>query len=650
MENNLIETRSIGTLLDGKTHFFIPCYQRGYRWTHKQVDDLLGDLYTFKKRHTNEDSNFYCLQPVIVREITDTNLRHDVLGEQANDPEQRLWELVDGQQRLTTIYILLRFLLNKEHVSAEEFLEDYNASLFDLSYESRPSSRELLRHLDGQEEEFTDIDATHILNAYHYISLWFSTEGKGAELSKQLYGGESENPKKLRQAILDLLVPGATDKTVKVIWYQLDNSDDTDPIQEFVRINNGKIPLTDTELVKALFLQKRNYDKGEDKLQQVKVSMQWEEMENMLQVNDFWCFISRQDTDAEDRMSELLRLVYLKHSHAKASEIEAGDVFRYYYGLLDGLGQTDIQTTVSRLWTELVDTFHTLQDWYEDPETYNYVGFLVQSGRSLTDLYQKYEANNASASPTSFISLLEEDIRLLMRDIKIEEEEEASGNKTVTILTEYQERPKVRKILLLLNVELLSSQLRKLREANEDTLATDAKVFRFPFDLYKSQQWDIEHVDSATTNTMQKADDQEDWVLCAIKEIWPEENVPEDVVELQTKHKWSDLIQLIQKTQNEEEDNKNFIGNLTLLDSATNRSYGNHLFCRKRKIIIEKVKQGLYVLPCTQYVFLKFFDDSVSGTNRAKWTATDKQRYHDYIVELLFKYLPITQSQDHHGE
>ena len=67
--DNSIEQYAIGELLDGR-YFYIPSYQRGYRWTDKQVDDLLRDLLCFAN-DTKDDYDFYCLQPIIARPITD---------------------------------------------------------------------------------------------------------------------------------------------------------------------------------------------------------------------------------------------------------------------------------------------------------------------------------------------------------------------------------------------------------------------------------------------------------------------------------------------------------------------------------------------------------------------------------------------------
>jgi uncharacterized protein with ParB-like and HNH nuclease domain len=42
---NNIELKAIKDLLG--MNFYIPNYQRGYRWSHQQVKDLLGDIKEF---------------------------------------------------------------------------------------------------------------------------------------------------------------------------------------------------------------------------------------------------------------------------------------------------------------------------------------------------------------------------------------------------------------------------------------------------------------------------------------------------------------------------------------------------------------------------------------------------------------------------
>ena len=87
MAENRIELKSVGELLGMK--FFIPSYQRGYRWGELQIKALLEDIFNFDEKI---DGDFYCLQPLVVLKSNDK------------------WRVIDGQQRLTTIYLILRSL------------------------------------------------------------------------------------------------------------------------------------------------------------------------------------------------------------------------------------------------------------------------------------------------------------------------------------------------------------------------------------------------------------------------------------------------------------------------------------------------------------------------------------------------------------
>ena len=88
MTNQFAQMISIKEL-NGKT-FYIPAYQRGFRWSKQQVMELIEDLVNFVDRDNNQ--RIYSLQPIVVKKICDNK-----------------YELIDGQQRLTAIYILLAF-------------------------------------------------------------------------------------------------------------------------------------------------------------------------------------------------------------------------------------------------------------------------------------------------------------------------------------------------------------------------------------------------------------------------------------------------------------------------------------------------------------------------------------------------------------
>ena len=233
-----LELKSIAELQD--LAFFIPDYQRGYRWTRQQVEDLLNDILEFSQK---ENAGIYCLQPlVVVRKSSDEQLLDKI--HQANDLSEvkRLlngqWEVVDGQQRLTTIRLILEVLQHPR--------------FYDIKYATREKSAEFLNKIarqDTTQENEDNIDYHHISQAVIVIREWM----------------EKKNTEKFLSVLL---------KQVKFIWYE---TQEENPKEVFTRLNIGKISLTNAELVKALLLNKSNFDSADDnkiRLWQQEISME----------------------------------------------------------------------------------------------------------------------------------------------------------------------------------------------------------------------------------------------------------------------------------------------------------------------------------------------------------------------------------------
>ena len=78
--NTPLELKPIGELLDFS--FNIPSYQRGYRWKGAfQVKDLLEDIWDYKVDSSNPKA-FYCLQPIVVKPINDSNFELNIIANQ----------------------------------------------------------------------------------------------------------------------------------------------------------------------------------------------------------------------------------------------------------------------------------------------------------------------------------------------------------------------------------------------------------------------------------------------------------------------------------------------------------------------------------------------------------------------------------------
>lgn len=661
--DNSINQYAIGELLDGR-YFYIPSYQGGYRWTEKQVGDLLRDLLCFANDFANEgkekkQEQFYCLQPIIARPITNEDKLKSIFGTEYNESIQShgVWEIIDGQQRLTTIFLLYKYLLDQKGWDAETLKEEEDGKeLYHIYYATRDGSSQFLEGLtiktieDSDEESLKDnVDYYHMANAFKYIGKWIKTDGKTINIRYQL-GGSLDN---IRTSFFKLLNGMSDTKggSVQVLWYEIAEIKEKNNIKEFQKINTGKIRLTDAELIKGLFLLKKNFTSGDKYIKQSELALEWEYIENTLHANNFWYFLQKKGYDMPNRIDLLFNLIYKKNAlkeipeiewDSKIKEIDArlmdtrqSEIFRFYYNRFEGKMGEDLQQEVAVAWDEVMELFRTLDDWFCTPSIYNYIGLLSQCGEDLCRLVLHFEYMPETICRDDFEKYLKERISYHLRGAKIDDE-----NKQI-LNTYDKDHDTIYKLLLTLNIHLLNEQNQKLE--------SESDVYKFPFDVLSAQNWDIEHIDSFHTNALKKEKDKREWIKTAMADR-KDELKDDEVAALKQKldeNALDDAINILKKNAQEvevDEEIKNTIGNLTLLDAATNRMYGNSLFCTKRRIIIERIKQGVFVPIATQYIFAKFFDEK--GTNRSLWTKEDMEAYHKYIYEALKQYIKLEEVEE----
>ena len=595
MEENSIEMKSLIKLRDGRT-FYVPAYQRGYRWNEEQVKDLLDDLYSFASG--KNEKQFYCLQPIIVKKISkDSAQWKTIVGNHPQiNQEKDMYEVVDGQQRLTTLYILLQYII--EHTTDEEDKEDELKTMYSLIYETRRDFSAYLQAI-GIQTNFNNIDEKHAFNAFQCIKNWIENKKtpnlKASNIRSKLATFRCQDNETEESC-----------GSLQVVWYEINENKDV--IREFLTINNGKIQLTEAELIKALFLQKRNLEDDNLEISQGNIALEWERIENALHQDDFWYFLSNENKIPSNRIELLLRL------NKGVFETDKNKLFRSYYEIFSG--KESLTEIVKKEWKSVVSVFRTLEDWYIDPIKYNLIGFLTHAGTPLQEIYKNYES---ATSQEDFISKLEKMIKI----------------KKIVELNYSKDRNQIRNILLLLNIHTLNKQLGALREHTE----VNSPSYKFPFDIFVTQNWDVEHIDSAQTNRLSKKEDQKEWVKVH-KEFLPKKEWEKQVASFELEENWEKCIEAIKeiaKEKSEEEDNRNTIGNLTLLDAETNRSYGNALFPRKRKEILEAIRNGKYVPQCTQMIFYKNFGET-SLQNSLYWSDDCKKAYQDYILNELKEY------------
>jgi uncharacterized protein with ParB-like and HNH nuclease domain len=676
METNLI-TKAVGEILDGR-YFIIPSYQRGYRWKGKQVEDLLNDLYSFAIKPEHQEREFYCLQPIIVQKLSDEDK-----GKYNCPQEKEAWEVVDGQQRLTTIYILLNYIIKKRlRIDEETFKEDYDKELFHLKYETRDNSDEFFTQMDVNISDTDNIDYAYIINAYNHIDEWFTSENGARKIYERL--PEDKRPgqssvKKFAESILNVLLnsKGAKDPSAQFIWYQLGNDEGVhtkkNAIEEFVRINNGKIALTNAELIKALFLQKKNFSAGDEDLKQIQIAIEWEQMENELHKDDFWYYIRKKESKKDDfianRIDYLFSIEY-KSSNWDVSSIDEEEdaknnlkrlndelsdkdrLFRFYNDKFEGLSEAELSAKIKAEWANILKCFRTLQDWYNDSEIYNYIGYLSQCGYDMARIYYRYAAMEDNQVRADFIEYLQGLVKKSLSSIWINPSDDPEFPNGIINIS-YKQRSDVYNALLFLNVNLLNERIVNMRKRkdvallDEIEITLNSSIYKFPFDIFVGQNWDIEHIDSFTTNPLKSTDDQRKWLETELNGL---DNTLLSVEQRSTIEKmieegsYKEAIDKLRKTVDSEEDaadedeeEKNSIGNLTLLDNVTNRQYHNDLFVLKRAKIMSRLKDGIFVPSTTLYAFAKLYDENPKKLS--KWMHSDKVAYHNFIIDSLKGYI-----------
>ena len=618
MKENKIGLKPIGELLGMR--FFIPSYQRGYRWVEQQVTDLLNDVNEFEPA----DGGFYCLQPLVVKKR-----KEDILSKIKNETEsleeieQLLkgeWEVIDGQQRLTTIYIILSCLNGKD--------------LYSLMYETRKDSANFLAEID-ESVSHKNIDYHYIVLAKNTIQNW---------LSNRSYQDRRDFKEKLLSK-------------VKFIWYE---SVDEDPIQVFTRLNIGKISLTNAELIKALFLNRSNFNMGDDgyiQLRQRGIASEWDNIEYALQDDEFWLFLhnlKEKGYDRPTRIDFIFDLICKQNSleldKEKLDAIGTDEykTFRYFYGYFKS-GNPDIVLC----WKSVKKYYQVLKEWYNDLELYHYVGYLISwkpdiiSLDVISSLVEEWSNRHDKGA---FLSYLKSEIKEKVSNPILDKQYEEDG----------RNKRECRPILLFHNIQTVINQ--NYTQRNNGKYQAEA-FYKFPFHLYKLENWDVEHINSNTENPEDDIETQKEWLLNVY--LSADDDIQEKISTyfgMQDAEKQKNFFKEIKSTLPVQEEwsqmEKNRIWNYALLDSSTNRSYENSIFSGKRRIIIGKDKGKLipipklsksgkliigeefdagssFVPPCTKQVFLKYYSPTADHSNY--WTKLDAEAYLEDIRECLKK-------------
>src|SRR5690554_3041308 len=604
MNENL---KSIEELLD--FNFRIDAYQRGYRWDTAQVYSLLTDIDEF----TPEFQSFYCLQPLVIRRIDDTT-----------------YELIDGQQRTTTISLILMYFKSKSYqlLYTTRNTEDNGINSFieriptlPIPEFSIPEGIDSFGAIDSlifnfwkeniivDSPEINTVDNFYFYKNYVVISNWFSQfDAEAIEIFKhKLY------------------------HQTKVIWYVEDDaSDDKQIIEKFINFNEGKIELEQAELIKALFVLdiaktpnavQRQYEENQ-------FADDWNIIEHQMSDQKFWQFVTSNKND--ENLANKINLLFQLHNGFGKSE----DKF-YNYRKYENAFKNNVETYKPD-WADITQLYNNLEEWFFDRTSYHLVGTIIH----LTEfnISKVLEIANNSSTKTVFRNKL----RGLISD-------EFSKEKYGLEKIKYGDSA-VFKMLFLYNIALTETE--------------DLETF-FPFyRFYKTKSWNIEHILAKNDDGLDSFEEFNNFYLdiqnlinvSTVEDINQENKdiileLLKELMLLITENKKGDCKKKIKEINDKivEFFNVDDFNNLCLLDDKTNKQIGKKPFRRKRDIILEldeeiKIDSDAYIPIGTKNVFLKKSTNS-SAFQIDYWSIRDRELYLKMVKSTITNFLKLEQDE-----
>lgn len=568
----------------------IEAYQRGYRWGKDEVEYLLEDISEIP------DGQKYCLQPVVVKNVNDT------------------YELIDGQQRLTTLYLIMKYL------------NAYVDIKFSIEYATRKSenghigSKELLETIDKIDLSLpsNNIDELFIKKSYGIVKTWFN-----GEKSKMMsFANKLQN-------------------YVTIIWYEVD--DDEDSVNIFTRLNIGKINLTNAELVKALFLSRGKKDSegryagnpyGIEEKKQHEIALGWDLMEKDLHNEKFWTFITNEKSDHYPiRMELLFDMIEMKPSDE--SNFYTFNRFYERFKKSDNRYET---------W-ELIERYmQQLKEWYHSFDLFHHIGFLVATGTSVKSLLDIAMSTDNPIKKSDFklrvLDMIREKMVFTVGDKDFGEEIDYAE-------LNYEDHSKfIQYVLLLFNIETI-------RQKGDENV-------RFPFYRYKNEgTWSLEHIHAQNSESLKTNQEWKEWLEIHKKSLEGLEVYSDDKKQIEEViDKMNTVITHINEkgykgsirnefnavapavinilSDGDDKSQMHTLSNMALLTVGENAALNNSTFDVKRMKIIAMDKAGEYIPVCTRNVFMKYY--SSSDTKLHFWSEEDRKGYISAMNNVLYDY------------
>lgn len=597
--------------LHGKI-YSIPAYQRGYKWERKDIDRLLKDVHDF---YPNEGLDlFYCLQNITLVEK----------GEHFN--------VVDGQQRLTTLTIILSYLnefalingkLNyKVRKETEDFLKEFIFQRSNIKEIGTWNQFLEITSNGGKDYDFQDV--YYIFNAYKTIQSWFENNTQSLSVMKD--------------KILNHL---------KVIVNLPKNIDEQ---ELFENLNGKRVPLDGADLIRALIItrvaKKEIGELVDSTKQNVLVNERRIKIGLLLDSINLWW----SDENKQLYFRQFTKDTKISETNSVAFNDVAYPINNIYklYALVCGEGKLSMEffekkSTEDGFLQELQLLQRTIENWYNDKELYHLILFTAiyanegskEKGVRKLNFYELYHLWRLNKR-INFIMQLKK--RIAKNEVFEDLIQQAGRSDDENKKTAYQESWFDNK---LVNVSVLLDIINILSSKNNAIL---------PAKYFKAYKEDLEHIFPQTPigNRIKDKEKQTQILkqyLGIINQSISEDekiNICDEEIDWDNQE-WKDNIKAKINDKISTLIPINSLGNMCVLHESVNRGYGNDFFLEKRIDIMRKSQEGFFIRPHVYDAFNKIFierqDDSINMSMMIRWDEKDILARRKYIITRINNFL-----------
>jgi len=335
----------------GKSHYNIPLYQRGYKWQPKHVSKLLDDIYQFD----HKDDKFYCLQNITIV------------------PNENAYNVVDGQQRLTTLSLILNYLEEQELIKGKVGFPNNSIRRHSNKFINEVIFENLSTVLDTSWDDFIEKhpdydhqDIYHMYAVLQSIDEWFGSR------------------------------PG--------------------------NLNSKRIPLDGADLIRAMLITRVVYEEGKKetdvknivRVNERRIKIGWV----IDQTNNWWS-----QNEVLGFFSGLLSMQDKKLLLGLQFNFELHPINLLYFLYAQSIGESlsiefyeEQNNQPIKLYRNIIKLHETLRDWFQDREIYHFLGYLIFQDKDTTDFIAIWKMWTQSADRKTFKQSLKSRIKKSLID------------------------------------------------------------------------------------------------------------------------------------------------------------------------------------------------------------------------------------------